>query len=210
MSINTLIIDIETLDVAPTATILSISAFAFDKYDLDSTKKNIFKSIEQFNQAKPKNNNDHYFYSNVNLLNQLIKYKRTISNKSILFWQEQPEEASSLLSFDTHDLKNVLKELSDFICQKVNTYPFHTVYFRGSDFDGTILENAYKSLGVDVPWKYYKKRDIRTYIDALTGSEEGTLKNNNPCFECIPHFSLHDAMKDAEYMCIVTKRLLDS
>lgn len=41
MKINTIIIDIETLDTAPTAAMLSIGAFAFDRFNLNETKTSI-------------------------------------------------------------------------------------------------------------------------------------------------------------------------
>lgn len=50
------------------------------------------------------------------------------------------------------------------------------------------------------PWKYNGKRDVRTYIDALTGSEKGYIVDHQPCFQMIKHHALHDAMNDAEQM----------
>ena len=86
MTINTVIIDIETLDTAPTAVILSIGAFAFDRFDLNETLKNIQNSTPDENEG-----NYHLYYV-CNLNEQLVSSKRTIDQSTLNWWRRQSYE----------------------------------------------------------------------------------------------------------------------
>ncbi|MCX8726951.1 3'-5' exonuclease [Gilliamella sp. B2838] len=192
MTINTVIIDIETLDTVPTAAILSIGAFSFDRYNLNETKT----SIDHILRSSELNKNES-FYNNLNLLPQILN-GRSISADTIAFWKNN--DYSPLLNHCL-DPKMSLINLSGYLDEKLKFDDVH-LYFRGTSFDEAILVNAYKSLDLEVPWKFYNVRDIRTYIDALTNSNKGYIKGFKTDFNFTKHHALHDVLRDTEQMCV--------
>ncbi|WP_392563223.1 3'-5' exonuclease (plasmid) [Orbus sturtevantii] len=198
MSINTIIIDIETLDIDPTAVILSIGAFAFDRFNLDETRKKIKISIDSQEDETP------CFHMVCDITNQIMLGKRTVSMGTLNWWRSQPDlvKNSFIFKCKKYHLETVLMELNSKTEYWKKENKDIKFYFRGTDFDPVILKNALDEYNLQTPWKYYQVRDIRTYIDALTGGTKGYIEKNQPCFEMIKHNALHDAMNDAEQMCI--------
>lgn len=193
--INTITIDTETLDVLPSAVLLSIGAFAFNIDDVHQTQQSIIKVAREGELADYSTN---AFYCLADTFDQLMK-GRTVSEETQRFWRKQGEEAQEALVGDREPLCQSLGLLSNWIKQ----HPNARIFFRGTDFDGSILEHAYRMYGIECPWHWGGKRDVRTYIDAMTKGTKGYLpKTHQPCFSMVKHNSLHDAMNDAEQMAI--------
>lgn len=193
MPVNKITIDTETMDITPTALILSIGAFAFDVTNLDATQQAI---IDVTNDPDLQDHSPHAFYRRVESFDQLMS-GRTVSAPTQEWWRKQGEDAHEALTGKRISLGKSLSELKQWIAQ----HPADTsIYFRGTDFDGAILESAYRAVGIECPWKYNGKRDIRTYIDAMVRGGKGYIKDHQPCFPIVKHHSLHDAMSDAEQM----------
>jgi hypothetical protein len=131
---NNVMIDIETLDTAPTSIILSIGAVYFDSIGLGKE-----------------------FYQPVTLASQ---ENRTWSASTLLWWMTQNEEArkAAYLNESAISLYNALQELGSFIESSDNL-----IWTNGPDFDATILQDAYRQLGLVVPWKYSNNRCYRTF-----------------------------------------------
>ncbi|WP_369788512.1 3'-5' exonuclease [Rouxiella sp. WC2420] len=192
MTVNAITIDTETMDVTTTALILSIGAFAFDVTDLNTTQQAI---MDVSNDIELQDNSKFAFYRCVDSFDQLMS-GRTVSPSTQKWWHEQGEEAHEALTGQRLSLGESLSDLKRWIA----THPDARIFFRGTDFDGSILENAYRAAGITCPWKYNGKRDIRTYIDAMVRGGKGYIKDHQPCFPMIKHNALHDAMGDAEQM----------
>lgn len=193
--INTITIDIETLDVVPSAVILSIGAFAFDIDDVHQTQQSIIEIARDTELADYSKN---AFYYRVDTFEQLMM-GRTVRAETQAWWRKQGEAAQEALAGVREPLTQSLGLLSNWI----KSHPDSRIFFRGTDFDGSILENAYRSCGMECPWHWGGKRDVRTYIDAKTKGKTGYLpKSHQPCFSMVKHNSLHDAMSDAEQMTI--------
>ncbi|MCX8574564.1 MULTISPECIES: 3'-5' exonuclease [unclassified Gilliamella] len=193
MTINTVIIDIETLDTAPTAVILSIGAFSFNKFNLKET----MISINHMLRSSEQNKNQSFYY-NLHLLPQILR-GRSISAETIDFWKNNDYSPFIGHSWDP---RQALINLSKYLNDKLSNNDDVHLYFRGTSFDEAILVNAYKSLDLEVPWKFYNVRDIRTYIDALTNSNKGYIKDFKTNFNFTKHHALHDVLRDAEQMCV--------
>jgi len=132
---SSLMIDIETIGVAPAATILTIAAQAFDPFG------------------------DGYYpqqyYARITLESQ---EDRTIDQGTLDWWATQPTAAREE-AFNEQGripLDQALDELGKLI------WTSKFLWCQGPTFDCTILEHAYKSLGKSIPWQYYKVRDSRT------------------------------------------------
>ena len=66
---------------------------------------------------------------------------------------------------------------------------------------GTVNEMClFEDFSLPVPWKYNQVRDVRTYIDALSGGSKGYLDEWQKPDWFVPHHSLHDCIRDAEQM----------
>ena len=128
-------IDIETIGVAPAATILTIAAQAFDPFG---------------NGFYPQQ-----YYARITLESQ---EDRTVDQGTLDWWATQPAAARDE-AFAEHDrvpLETALDELAKLIWNS------KLLWCQGPTFDCTILEHAYKSRGRAIPWQYYRVRDSRT------------------------------------------------
>ncbi len=192
--INILTIDTETLDLKPSAVILSIGGFAFDVTNSDETRTNLLQVARDPDLAEY---SKFAFYGLVDTFDQLMMC-RSVSRDTQQWWYKQGASARSALDGERFSLSTQLLNLNSWIGQHREA----RIFFRGTDFDGSILEHAYCMYGIECPWKYNGKRDVRTYIDAMTHGLRGYLKNHQPCFAVTKHHALHDAMNDAEQMAI--------
>ncbi|WAT06462.1 3'-5' exoribonuclease [Rouxiella badensis] len=136
MTVNVITIDTETMDTAHTALILSIGAFAFDVTDLNATQQAI---MDVAKDAELQDHSQFAFYRRTDSFDQLIS-GRTVSVTTQEWWKKQGEEAHEALTGERVSLGEALSKLKQWIAQ----YPDARIFFRGPDFDGSILENAYR------------------------------------------------------------------
>lgn len=100
---------------------------------------------------------------------------RKISEETVRWWLEQPPALISESFSGSHYLVDGLNELRRFVCDS-------PVWSQGTDFDFSILDNAFNSCGIPTPWKYNAKRDTRTAYDVCgfdpkSIEREGTYHN---------------------------------
>ena len=134
-------IDIETIGVAPGATILTIAAQSFDPL-----------GTGYYNQQ---------YYARITLESQ---ENRTIDQSTIDWWATQPEaQAEAFCEEGRIDLDQALDSLGKLIWHS------NFIWCQGPTFDCTILEHAYKSYNKPIPWQYYKVRDSRTVFSLWPG-----------------------------------------
>lgn len=130
-----LMIDIETAGTAPAACILTVAAQAFDPF-----KRGYYEQ---------------QYYARVDIDSQS---NRNIEQCTIDWWATQPSAAKDE-AFNPDGripLAQALAELGKLIWQSKR------IWSNGTTFDMTILENAYKSLDMVLPWQYHTVRDART------------------------------------------------
>jgi hypothetical protein len=130
-----LMIDLEGLATGPDTCILTIAAQAFD----------------------PLGNGwyEHQFYARITLESQP---DRSIDQGTLEWWATQPAAARDE-AFNEEGripLDQALTELHK-LCWKCNR-----IWMNGPTYDANILEHAYKSYGMGLPWQFYKIRDTRT------------------------------------------------
>lgn len=133
-------VDIETLDNAPTAVILSIGAVDFGPEGVSAP-----------------------FYRAVDIFSSLLAGS-TISSDTVAWWSQQSPEAKAA----AQPLKGkvpLIAALEDFAGYLQGA---DEVWAKGPDFDLVILSQAYRSIGRRQPWSYRNTRDCRT-IYALAG-----------------------------------------
>jgi hypothetical protein len=130
-----LMIDIEGLGTGPDTTILTIAAQAFDPLGTGYY--------------------DQHYYCRVDLESQA---GRSIQQSTIDWWATQPA-ASRDEAFGENNripLQQALEELGRI------AWHARRIWANGPTYDMNILEHAYKSLDMNIPWQFYNVRDART------------------------------------------------
>lgn len=134
-------IDIEGLATGPDATILTIAAQCFDPFTRGYYKQQ--------------------YYARVTLESQ---EDRKIEDGTVEWWATQ--KAAQEEAFNPENripLDQALSELHK-LCWKCNR-----IWMNGPTYDANILEHAYKSYNMPLPWQYYKIRDARTVYGLVPG-----------------------------------------
>ena len=150
-------IDLETFSQKKTAAVASIGAVSFTECSI----------IDTFSiNIDPKSCKDAGLH---------------FQQETIDWWKTQRPEAYAALKNNRVPLKSALEQFSEWYGEKQVD-----VWACGPDFDLVILENAFQSLELPIPWKFFSARCFRTF-KAMFKSDiirEGTY---------------HDARDDAIY-----------
>ena len=135
-------IDIETVGTGPEACILTIAAQAFDPF-----------TRGYYNQQ---------YYARIDIDSQ---EGRNIEQGTIDWWATQPTAAreEAFAEESRIPLKQSLEELGKLIWHSKR------IWANGPTFDMNILEHAYKSYSIPLPWKFYVVRDARTVYGLCPG-----------------------------------------
>ncbi|WP_417534162.1 3'-5' exonuclease [Marinobacterium stanieri] len=103
----------------------------------------------------------------------------TIDGSTLYWWMEQSEEARKEISrrpiveFNEHGeliheelprptLQEALEEFAHFIDTETVGRKNVRIWGNGSDFDNVILANAYRAMGMEIPWAFWNNRCYRT------------------------------------------------
>jgi hypothetical protein len=137
-----IMIDLETLDTAPSCVILSIGAVRFDPKGTGVAEK---------------------FSMKPNVDEQLA-LGRTVSEDTLAWWANQTKEAQDEALGDEGrvPLKEVMEALYRFCWNK------KAVWSNGAAFDIVAVETCLRQLDMKIPWPFWSVRDTRTLYD-ITG-----------------------------------------
>jgi hypothetical protein len=138
-----IMIDMETLDVLPTATILTIGAVKFDPFGDDVNDPVCEK-----------------FYVKVDL-DSCDRLGCTVSQSTLDWWSNQSKEAQEeAFSPDGRiDIHDAMSQLYKFC------WGAKRVWSHGAGFDVIICENLFRKIGKAIPWSFWEVRDTRTLFD---------------------------------------------
>lgn len=177
-------IDIETLGTKPTSLILSIGACWFDPLQQNSFEKLLETSIHMV--IEQPEIYDCLLISKAPMLlhstNAIQKF--SIDPLTVEWWLSNQKEGLAALSkseFFT-PLKRALVSLGRYM------EGARRVWANSPSFDLAILNNAYKVMSEQTPWKFYEERDLRTLLDI-----KGVIKKDIKQEGFIPHRADHDA-----------------
>ena len=139
-----IMIDLETLSVLPNATILSISAIAFNPFDITPDLVN---------------------YPTFDVLISLEgQENRHVQEETINWWARQHEDVRAKIFSETGriSLKEALEQLTPFVWNK------DRIWAQGVTLDITVLDEAFREYNLPTPWPYHIVRDSRTLLDLCT------------------------------------------
>lgn len=125
-------IDLETMDTAPTAAIVSIGAVKFNNDGI----------LDEF-------------YATIDLQNA-VDNGLTMSPSTVQWWINQTNKTDTFDSNKSDLLASVLKAFSEWIGFD------SVIWGNGADFDNVILRSAYNACDIPVPWRYYNNMCYRT------------------------------------------------
>jgi hypothetical protein len=173
-----LMIDIETLGTKPGSVILSIAAVAFD------IKTGDIGSI---------------FHQNIDI-DTCIESGLKMEKSTIIWWLNQTKEAQHQITQHTgNPLKNVLRRfgmwISDYTPKDVE------VWGNSARFDLGILEAAYTSCKMRLPWEHFNERDVRTLVMFAPEIKEQLQ------FEGVKHYPIDDCKHQIKYCSAIYQKL---
>lgn len=146
-------IDLETLDVIPSATILSLGAVKFNPFNDDEPHSELYLKI---------------------LIDDQDRLGRTSSDSTIEWWSKQDPEVMNE-AFDQTGavtVEEALRQLNKW-CVGVDE-----LWGQGYGFDMTMLEDMYRSIGKPVPWQFWQVSDSRTITKRMPRDPRKDMQTN--------------------------------
>lgn len=143
MANTDIMIDMETLDVLPSATILTIGAVKFDPFGDEMSETGMDK-----------------FYVKVDI-DSCDRLGCTVSPATLEWWGNQ-EKAAQDEAFSPDgriDIVDAMNQLYKFC------WGAKRVWSHGAGFDVVICENLFRKMGKAIPWQFWEVRDTRTLFD---------------------------------------------
>ena len=161
-------IDLETMGTRPEAPIIAIGAVAFDEKAIHSE-----------------------FYVVVDLADSVAE-GGVIDPNTVLWWMKQSDEARAAFAREGRALGLALGTFREWI----GAYDVSGVWGNGASFDNVILSEAYRRMGNEAPWPFWKDRCYRTMksISAVPMERGGTHHN-----------ALDDARTQAIHLQMISK-----
>jgi len=141
--LSDIMIDLETLDVVSTATILTIGVVKFDPFGDDIAEPNCEK-----------------LYIRVDV-DSCDKYGCTTNPDTLDWWSRQSAEAQEE-AFNPNNrvpIDDALNQLYKFC------WGAKRVWSHGAGFDVIICEHLFRKIGKATPWNFWQVRDTRTIFD---------------------------------------------
>lgn len=166
-SMQDLMLDLETLDVKPSAVVLSIGAVMFDRYTREQGPT--------------------FYVELTNHLDDQIKQGRTISGDTLEWWMRQSEEARQVFaakktSFARCTAMYAVTQFEEFC----NANSARYIWAKDPDFDVAILRSLFEDYGFKFPFSYSKARAVRTVLDMpFAPVNLGTLVAHNALADAV-------------------------
>lgn len=192
MDFSHIMLDLETLDVKPTAVVVSIGAVAFDPY---SPALGEAFYVELTIPSKP---------GEPGGLEQQQTAGCTVGASTAQWWLQQSDEARTVFAKDGLDSAArlqpaaALMQFSQFIARHGG--PDAEIWGNGADFDNVILGNLYRTFGYKQPWSFGKNRCFRTMNALPEGKDFQKPKRGG-----VHHHALDDAVYQARVLQEIVK-----
>lgn len=152
-----IMIDMETLDITPTASVLTIGAVKFDPFGDDINEPSCDK-----------------FYAKIDL-DSCDRLGCTVNPDTVEWWSQQSKEAQDeAFSADNRiDIEQALNDLYKFC------WGAKRVWSHGAGFDIIICEHLFRKIKKAIPWQFWQVRDTRTLFDlGIDPSRPPVLKHH--------------------------------
>ncbi|MCP1290907.1 3'-5' exoribonuclease [Chromobacterium sp. S0633] len=183
MKTRQIIIDNETLDIAPSAVLLTIGAVAVEIENGKATPLARWYRRLQWDTGHRQPG-------------------RTVSQSTVDWWLEQSDEAfSEAFEDDGQRLPIWLAMHSLQTWLQLNPYP---IWGNGSDFDNAQLQHAFTQHGLR--WPFWRNRCLRSQRGLVLDLYPETKLPEFPA-DKIKHHALHDAEHEADVLAALLRTL---
>jgi hypothetical protein len=146
-------IDLETLDVKPTATVLSLGAVKFNPLTSDEPHSELYLKI---------------------LVDDQDRLGRTSSDSTIEWWSQQDLEVMEE-AFDQTGAVTVEEALAQLNKWVVGV---DEIWGQGYGFDITMLEDMYRNISKPIPWQFWQISDARTITKRMPKDPRKDMQTN--------------------------------
>jgi len=146
-------IDLETIDVRPQATVLSLGAVKFNPLTSEEPHSELYLKISIDDQDR---------------------LDRTVSEGTLEWWGKQDPKIMEE-AFDQTDavtVEDALAEISKF------SVGVDTFWGQGYGFDYTMLEDMYRRIGRPIPWNFWQILDSRTLFRVCKQDPRKQIQND--------------------------------
>lgn len=170
MTLNNLMIDLETVGLEETAPIVSIGAVFFCEH------------TGQVGET---------FYRRVHLATSVAK-GFIMEPAAVLWWLQQDDQARNSTFLSADHVEDVMSDLYDWIVLKGPHKDDLRVWGCSPSFDCTKTSKHFAACGLDTPWHYWAERCYRTIRDRNRNVPEDERVGL--------HNALDDAMHQAKHL----------
>ncbi len=146
-------IDLETIDVRPQATVLSLGAVKFNPFSADDPHSEMYIKV------------------NIDSQNNL---GRTVSDSTLEWWSKQDPKIMEE-AFDQTDAISVEDAYTQIAKFAVGV---DTFWGQGYGFDYTILEDMFRSINKPIPWNFWQILDSRTLFRICNEDPRKKIQND--------------------------------
>ena len=164
-------LDLETLSTKNNAIILIIGAIKFNRNDKWDDSFN----LDNINKNK-------IFYQRITIEScEKVGLDRDIKTEE---WWNQQDECVFNEAFGYENERISIQDALKNFNKWFGTSKY--IWGNGSIFDITILSEAYNRCGIEIPWKFYNVRDLRTILD-INNVKLSDFHNNskhNALYDC--------------------------
>lgn len=183
-----IMLDLETLGTKPGCVVLSIGALAFDPLADELPKPE---------------DGGRSFYQNLTIFDQLL-LGLVVNEKTLDWWKLQDTKAKEALTTDKVTLQSGLFRLVTWLGNLPGKEK-GKIWAKSPDFDCAVLEEAARRIGVNLPWTFRDKADLRTLTHV--GYVSGKVAGNPPAPIGTKHNALDDCYTQAAEVQYVIRRL---
>lgn len=178
-----IMLDVEAMDLRPTAGLLSIGAVKFNP--LGEPGKWAGETEATFDGESST------FYCNVSL-EDCLEYGMTVGGNTVRWWLSQPDAARSVLMNDVKPLRVALEHFN--IWHGKEAVP---IWCNGASYDFPILRGAFQRASwAKAPWHHGDERCYRTFRHLMEPMFPA-IKYEPPA---VAHDALHDAQAQARHL----------
>lgn len=158
-----IMLDLETLGTKPGSMILSIGAVVFGHGEITDT-----------------------FYRRIDVKSCEV-FGLSIDAGTVVWWMQQSQEAREEFCRQSLRIDHALEAFSEWLGKDDRE-----IWGNGSDFDNSILAEAYRRCGMQQPWRYSQNRCYRT-VKAL-------FPECPMLYTMASHNALNDATMQAQHL----------